>query len=306
MSVEQKDRADGSCPGEQKDRADGPCPGEPKDRPDVPHPGELKNRAGGFHSLAPVLAAFGMFSRIPVPGVAWTPSAMRTMLAALPLVGVAQGLIAWTAGALLCRLGLPMPLLAAALTLIPIAVNGGIHLDGLSDTSDALASHAPREKLLQILSDPHIGAFGVLAIACHLLLAYALWSSLDTPSNILALLPALPATYAFSRALSGYAVACWPSAKQTGLASGFSRAAAPRLVPVLLAVEAVCAAIALGVAGRMGGVLAVAGALAMLARYRRVALSRFGGVTGDLAGWFLQYAELIMLGCLVVGRILWS
>lgn len=295
MSTEQNDRTDGLRPGDANDRADRPS-----------RPIKQDDLADGFHPLAPVLAAFGMFSRIPVPAVAWTPAAMRTMLAALPLVGVVQGLITWLAGALLCGLGLPLPLLAAALTLTPIAVNGGIHLDGLSDTSDALASHVPREKLLQILSDPHIGAFGVLAIACHLLLADALWSSLGTPANVRAVLPALPAAYALSRALSGYAVACWPSAKQTGLASGFSRAAAPRLVPILLAAEALGAALTLAVVGGMGGALAVGGSLAMLAWYRHFALSRFGGVTGDLAGWFLQYAELIMLGCLVVGRLLWS
>ena len=41
-----------------------------------------------------------------------------------------------------------------------------------------------------------------------------------------------------------------------------------------------------------------------LAWYRHVALSRFGGVTGDLAGWFLQWAELAMLAMLVAGGML--
>ena len=49
--------------------------------------------------------------------------------------------------------------------------------------------------------------------------------------------------------------------------------------------------------------MAVAGLLA-LAWYRHVALSRFGGVTGDLAGWFLQWAELAMLAMLVAGGML--
>ena len=53
----------------------------------------------------------------------------------------------------------------------------------------------------------------------------------------------------------------------------------------------------------VGALMAVAGLLA-LAWYRHVALSRFGGVTGDLAGWFLQWAELAMLTMLVVGGML--
>lgn len=252
--------------------------------------------------FAPVLVAFGMFSRVPVPAVAWTPDAMRTMLAALPLVGVFQGVVVWAVGAALAAAGLPAPLIAAALTVSPVAVNGGIHLDGLSDTSDALASHADRATLLRILSDPHIGAFGVLAIACHLLLAFALWLSLgESAPALAAVLPLMPAVYALSRALSGFAVATWPSAKETGLASGFSRAAAPRLVPALLVFEAVAASLALTGFGLVPGAGAVACALAVLAWYHRVAMTRFGGVTGDLAGWFLQNAELVMLACLVAG-----
>ena len=34
-------------------------------------------------------------------------------------------------------------------------------------------------------------------------------------------------------------------------------------------------------------------------RYHRVAVKQFGGITGDLAGWFLQKAELYMLAALV-------
>lgn len=44
---------------------------------------------------------------------------------------------------------------------MPLLVTGGIHIDGFSDTMDALSSHAERQKKLEIMDDPHIGAFGV-------------------------------------------------------------------------------------------------------------------------------------------------
>ena len=47
-----------------------------------------------------------------------------------------------------------------------------------------------------------------------------------------------------------------------------------------------------------GGVLALAAGVALW-RYHRVAVKQFGGITGDLAGWFLQKAELYMLAALV-------
>ena len=35
----------------------------------------------------------------------------------------------------------------------------------------------------------------------------------------------------------------------------------------------------------------------------RLEIREFGGITGDLAGWFLQRAELWMLGALVLSQI---
>ena len=46
-------------------------------------------------------------------------------------------------------------------------------------------------------------------------------------------------------------------------------------------------------------VLLALAALAVLWRYRAVAAKQFGGITGDLAGWFLQRAELVMLAALL-------
>ena len=46
------------------------------------------------------------------------------------------------------------------------------------------------------------------------------------------------------------------------------------------------------------GVLVLAAGFALW-RYHRVAIKQFGGITGDLAGWFLQKAELYMLAALV-------
>ena len=46
------------------------------------------------------------------------------------------------------------------------------------------------------------------------------------------------------------------------------------------------------------GVLVLAAGF-VLWRYHRVAVKQFGGITGDLAGWFLQKAELYMLAALV-------
>ena len=64
---------------------------------------------------------------------------------------------------------------------------------------------------------------------------------------------------------------------------------------MILTVEAVC--VGAGMVWLGGGLLALA-ALLMFWRYHAVSVKQFGGITGDLAGWFLQRAELFMLAAL--------
>ena len=164
--------------------------------------------------------------------------------------------------------------------LIPVAVTGGIHLDGYADTSDALSSYGDREKKLDILKDPHCGAFAVIRLCSYFALYFALCACVRfTPRVGLIWLLAL----VLERCLSGYAVAAFPMAKNTGLAHTFATAADRRRVKAALLTMSVCVG---GGMACMGGGLLVLAALAALWRYRAVAVKQFGGVTGDLAGWF--------------------
>ena len=251
--------------------------------------------------LRSVAVAFGMYSRIPAPAVAWGEDSMRYALCAFPLVGIAQGLLCVAWGAVCLFAGLPSLLCAAGLLALPLLVNGGIHLDGLADTSDALASHAPRERMLEIMKDSHLGAFGAIALCVHVILTFSVFASwrFDAMS-----LWCLPFIFAISRAISGWAVAFWPQARKQGMARSFSDGASRKAVGASSAVFCLAGAAGLVVAGGIGGVAAIVAAAAMTVYYRHVALSRFGGVTGDLAGWFLQWTELACLAALLVGGVL--
>jgi len=63
------------------------------------------------------------------------------------------------------------PWLGALLGLLAwVGLTGALHLDGLADLADALgAAHGDRERLLAVLADPHLGVFGVTALALQLL-----------------------------------------------------------------------------------------------------------------------------------------
>ena len=64
------------------------------------------------------------------------------------------------------------------LVLIPVFVRGGIHLDGLLDTADALNSYQPRERKLEILKDSNAGAFAVITALVYFLLYLGVYSEM--------------------------------------------------------------------------------------------------------------------------------
>ena len=238
--------------------------------------------------LQTIAVAFAMFSAIPVPQFDWNEKNMRYAMCAFPLIGAVCGVLWYLCGAL------PLPALvrAGGFCLIPVWVTGGIHLDGYADTCDALSSYGDREKKLEILKDPHCGAFAVIRLCSYFLAYFALCTAVQfTPRIGLCWTLAL----VLERALSGFAVAAFPLAKDTGLAHTFATAADKQTVCRFLCGLSALLILALTALG--GGGLAAAALLALW-RYYFVAKKQFGGITGDLAGWFLQRAELWMLAAL--------
>lgn len=250
-----------------------------------------------FETIAVALA---MFSAVPVPQPVWNEKNMRYALGAFPLVGVvcAAGWWGWLA---LCRvLHVPALLQAGGLCILPVLVTGGIHLDGYADTCDALASCGDRTQKLEILKDPHCGAFAAIRLCTYFIAYFALCTALPADRKTLA---CMGVAFVLERVVSGFAVAAFPLAKDTGLAHTFATGADRRRVKGLLSVfAAVFSALLLWQGGWAGAAMLLA-LLFVLWRYYRVAMKQFGGVSGDLAGWFLQKAELWMLAALVFCRL---
>ena len=105
---------------------------------------------------------------------------MKYAMCFFPVVGVITGLLQAGIGYLILQYTSCGKLFfAAVMTLIPVLVTGGIHLDGYADTIDALSSYGDREKKLQILKDPHTGAFAVIGLCVYFVAVLALWGEAD-------------------------------------------------------------------------------------------------------------------------------
>ena len=252
--------------------------------------------------LRSIALAFSMFSRLPAPRVDWDAENMRCMICALPLVGVPIGLSlwlwTWLMGVLDCGPFLP----AAGLTLLPVLITGGIHLDGFGDTLDALASRAEGERKREILKDPRAGTFAVIGLAAYLLLYFALCAELPPGSSSL---PLLGLIHILSRIWCALAVVCFPASSAEGLLSTLKAPLGKRGAALFLfGLLALCTAANLLVDWRAAAAM-LAAALGCALYVLVMSQRQFGGMSGDLAGFMLQLCELTMLAALVlVGKVI--
>ncbi|MCI8814957.1 MAG: adenosylcobinamide-GDP ribazoletransferase [Lachnospiraceae bacterium] len=260
--------------------------------------------------------AFSMYSKIPMPQSAWSKENMRYVMCFFPLVGMVSGALTIGWMALLPFLHLDgggFGLGAAVFTLIPVAVTGGIHLDGFLDTSDALGSWQEPERRLEILKDSCAGAFAVIMGCVYFALSLGVYTTFQDVAlaiwregsfGDMRILFQAACVYMISRSLSGLAIVTRPMAKNTGLAAAFSDGAQKRTVAVTMAFYLVVCCAAVLFFNPLPGAVSLLVGLAIYIYYGFMAKSKFGGVTGDLAGWFVQVIELGMLLALTVATLL--
>lgn len=251
--------------------------------------------------LNSLFSALLMYSRIPAPQVEWKEENRRYALCFFPVIGAVIGvlLIGWR---LLCLwLGFGDCLFAAAAVALPLIVTGGIHMDGYCDVADAQASCASREKKLEIMSDPHIGSFAVIRAAVYFILQFGLFSqcSLSLAGDRGHIIWLVALGYPVSRALSGLAAVTLRSAKKQGALQAFVLPAHKHVtIAVLAGILILCGSMMIWLEP-LAGAAELAAAVLVFGWYRQFAYRKFGGVTGDLAGYFLQVCELAELAAAV-------
>jgi adenosylcobinamide-GDP ribazoletransferase len=184
---------------------------------------------------------------------------------------------------------------AAVATLL---ITRGLHVDGLADVSDALGAGRTVERRLEIMKDPHTGAFGVMAIAADLLLkAVALARLAACHQWTLALLP-----FIVSRTVQVALIVSLPYARaEGGKAERFVRQARPlHLILTLIVAAGFCAAV-----GGVSGIILLLQGLAIAVLLRFWMKRNFGGVTGDLIGTANEVVEtgLLVFAAALAGSI---
>ena len=249
-----------------------------------------------------LVIAFSMYSKIPMPQADWTSENKKYVMCLFPFIGVfiAGAMVAWRFLANWIEIG--EVLQAIVLVMIPVALTGGIHMDGLMDTTDALASCQRRDRKLEILKDPHTGAFAVMACSLYLFLNFGVWYEILTqPKVTIVSLLVIGVGFIMSRALSAFAVVTFPLAKDSGLAAMFQKESEKRMTKIVCSILIFCCILLIvWVSPTLGG-MGIAGAGIAFLYYYRMSKKQFGGITGDLAGYFLQICELLIAGMVMLG-----
>lgn len=206
-----------------------------------------------------------------------------------PLVGSVIGALtwlAWTGASFVFS-----PLMAGVVTLaVWVLLTGGLHLDGLADCCDGLFASVMPDRRLEIMKDPHVGAFGVIGLILILFLKAAALASLTPISSFGILLAASLARWCILPA------GLLPLARPSGMGSDFA-AGLQRSFIILAVLIPLVLAILLG----LRGVLASIAGLGAAASVLWLAKSRIGGVTGDVFGMIVEIVETVVLLAFSIG-----
>nr|WP_296155524.1 adenosylcobinamide-GDP ribazoletransferase [uncultured Blautia sp.] len=233
--------------------------------------------------------AFAMFSKIPMPQADWSKENMKYMFCFFPFIGAVIGAFSLLAAKTGWYFGIGNGFLTVILVLIPVVITGGIHVDGLLDTSDALSSWRDREKRLEILKDSHAGAFAVITACVYFMAFYGGYSQINDNWKALCI---MALGFCVSRCLSGLGVLSLPKANASGTVAEFSRKAEDRPVRITLIIYLIFLLAADVYIQPIWGISAFITAILVFVFYRYKAMKYFGGTTGDLAGYFLCLCEV--------------
>lgn len=230
------------------------------------------------------LVVLSFTSIIPAPIPEWTRDSLRYFCVMLPAVGVIFGGLWAVLWRVLSWPGLSEILRGFMMMLLTLSLTGGLHLDGLMDTCDAIFSHRDRETRLKILSDTHAGSFAVMSCVIILMAKTLLFSELLTLNPNPLTLITVPI---YSRLGMSLLLNNLPFAKSGGLAVILGSSRHKRDNILLLMMFVLLSVVSIKIIPAM--------MILCVMLHVIICVKIFGGITGDLLGAFVESSEIIML-----------
>ncbi|QFR48290.1 adenosylcobinamide-GDP ribazoletransferase [Sulfurimonas lithotrophica] len=166
-----------------------------------------------------------------------------------------------------------------------VLFTGALHLDGFADTIDGL--YVKKEKALEVMSDPHIGAMGMIITAVFLILKASTFMLLES-------FYLLPFILLLSRFNAVLAIYFFPY-----IGGGMAKLAKDEFSKTQL-IFAALFTILLAILLSWKLVLISLLTLVIVSKFF---VKRYGGLSGDIYGFTIEVSELILLNIVVFGLI---
>ena len=226
-----------------------------------------------------LIVAIQFLTRLPTPRIAVSNEEFAASMRWFPAVGLIVGALvassSWAGAQLDPWTG------ALAALLLWVAVTGALHLDGLGDIADAAgAAHKDRDRMLEVMSDPHVGSFAVVAIALQLIAKLVLLHALIEREAFIAI-----ALVPFAARIGPLAWSRWLPDLHAGLGARFRG--------VIRLVDLAIWALLLAGAAWWSPSLLIAPLL--LAGWGWWLLRKIGGISGDGHGAGIEIVESALL-----------
>ncbi len=241
--------------------------------------------------------ALQFFTRLPIPRwVGFEPAWLHHASRYFPAVGLVVAAIAggvYAAAALV----LPPPVAVLLSTAAGIYATGAFHEDGFADSCDGLGGGHTRERVLEIMKDSRIGAYGAIGIGLMLATKVAALASMPK----LAVLGALLAAHPLSRLMACSLIWRMEYARAEGKAKPLAQEmrSGEFAIAALTAVLSAAGSVALGWLPLAALGAGLAGMLLATFWLARKLQQRLGGYTGDCLGAVQQLTEAVFyLGAL--------
>lgn len=129
-------------------------------------------------------------TRIPIKADVGFDEEFHKSIVYFPLVGFVIGLISFLIGILALKIFDPF-VTSILVVAGEVILTGGLHIDGLGDTFDAIYSNRDKERMLEIMKDSRLGTNSLLAILFLVLIKIGLLNSLIS-ANLMCLIIFMP------------------------------------------------------------------------------------------------------------------
>jgi adenosylcobinamide-GDP ribazoletransferase len=234
-----------------------------------------------------LLLALQFLSVIPVKFKRVNDKEIVQSMVYFPVAGILLGLILCGINYLLSLLKLPSLSKDIILIVSLIFLTGGIHLDGLSDTLDAILSRKNRDEMLKIMRDSRIGVMGALGIVSIILLKISFLYSIDNAIKPISLI----LMCSLSRWSLVIAMFKFSYAREEGKAKIFTQGINLKIFILSTLIALIC----VFAIWKLKGLLLLAVTATCTYIIGKFVSEKIGGITGDTLGATNELMEGIIL-----------